>query len=255
MNRRSQQSYSEGVREAAVTLKDVKTADWKARVKAIHWLGEIVKAEGGRQAVLAKLRKIAKPLNAQIRDLRSVIVREVCDLVSTLAETLRDDFASIAPSLTSTLLKVTGGGNKVIAQKCAKCMLSVVQFTQSPRTIKVLLKFAKSRSKAVRCNALYCVLALLENWEPQKWIELGGGLRHCVKLGIEDTVGETRKTAREAYKLLSLHAPDEAQALKASLDKRALSRLEHGTVIVKHASRKRFIARRGQTLFRQATDE
>ena len=47
----------------------------------------------------------------------------------------------------------------------------------------------------------------------------------------------------------------EAEALKASLDKRALSRLEHGTVIVKHASRKRFIARRGQTLFRQATDE
>lgn len=110
--------------------------DWRARTKAIHALGVSVQrlACNGLCASLTRhdllgwqtmceknpdrfthdvLKALADPLETQIKDLRSAIVREACGTIKTMANLLGDGFKPVALVLLPTLIEMSGGGNKV----------------------------------------------------------------------------------------------------------------------------------------------
>ena len=242
------------VREVAINLKDVKTESWEVRLAAIHWLRDNVQTPLGRRAILKSLKRLSKPLQAQIKDLRSVIVREVCEMVNVFAQTLNDGLAIISPYLTRALLEITGGGNKIISQYCATTVFTLVRHTQSPKSTRVFAKLALSRSTKVRLNVLQCISILVQFWHPRAWLDSAEEVAGIVKIGIEDKFGKTRDTARTAYQFMHLHAPEVSENMKRKLGRRALARLKHGTV-VGHGNNphRRSLAGAGHILFRNAT--
>ena len=222
--------WTSSIREVAITLKDVKTMDWKIRLAAIRWLQVMVQSPEGQSLIMKSLVKLCRPLQAQVRDLRSVIAREACSTLTLFAEALGNRFSRVAPILTKTLLLVTGSGNKVIGGYCAKSAFDIVRNTESPKSIAALVTLTESKSSKVRDNATTCLSILLEHWNPSTWLDEADTIGAGIKESIEDNSKQTRDTARRAFHFFQIHAPEAAEELKSSLGERALSRLQYGTV-------------------------
>ena len=131
------------IKEAASRLSDSKTTDWKLRLAAIDWLRAEVQTETGKVNVTENLVMLSNPLIAQIRDLRSAIVRETCNMIKLFADQLGNALSVIAPELTKTLLTITGGGNKVIAGYCEDCVFEVIRKSESPNSIPTYFQSPK----------------------------------------------------------------------------------------------------------------
>ena len=219
------------IKEAASRLTDSKSTDWKLRLAAIEWLRVEVQTDAGKVNVTEHLVMLSNPLIAQIRDLRSAIVRETCAMIKLFAQILGSRFSVIAPDITKVLLTITGGGNKVIAGYCEDCAFEVVRKSESPNSFPILVSLCKPRSSRVREHAVACLALGLECWNPVNWLHHASVIGKGIKMGLEDSTPSTRNSARKGFGVLSDHAPDEAKKMAALLDKRTLARLNHGTAV------------------------
>ena len=97
---------AERVERTLEVLSTTKKIDWEDREGLLIELQSLIKAQGDAGTELPRdvINKLRQPLDLQIKDLRSSIVREACRLIVVCSESIGLAFSRVASSLLNTLL-------------------------------------------------------------------------------------------------------------------------------------------------------
>ena len=82
----------------------------------------IAEDHAGDSELAELLKPLDEPFKKQVRDLRSSVVREACQTIEFLSQTLRSGFAPLSCQILSTMIESSASGNKV---RCCCSVLSV----------------------------------------------------------------------------------------------------------------------------------
>jgi hypothetical protein len=174
-------------------------AFWEEREKGLISLCQLVQDD---PALFSRdvLRVMFRPLERQIRDLRSAIVREACRLVSTIVTTLENAANGIARMLLPVLSQVGISGNKIIAGYVDTCILDLVRCTHPSNAVATFSSLlCESKSKDSRLLSATCLLVIIETW-PLAVIERHfEDLEPALLSALSDASSHVRETAREIY--------------------------------------------------------
>ena len=205
---------------------------WDVREKALISLQRIACDEQKARAFFTSpvLRALFRPIERQLKDLRSAILREACKLVSQLACSLGDDFHSLARMLIPTMVEIAHLANKVMSTMMDDCCCTVFRHTvvrsAVPHVCEVL---TKSKSKDARESCIQFIRIMLNVWEAhcfEQFVpELEDALRHC----LEDASAAARITARQAYWSFHVHWPQRAARMLRRVDARTQKLVESTT--------------------------
>ena len=83
-----------------------------------------------------------------MKDLRSAVVREACNAIVFIAETLGNQFKKLAWVLLPTLINLSASGNKVISGYVSECVHNVLKHTHVTRGIPAITELVKHRYAA-----------------------------------------------------------------------------------------------------------
>ena len=195
----------------AGTLRDTTSSGWSERLAALRRLCALVM--GGCvhfDNFPSLLRGLRDPLAAQVCDLRSAIVREVCTALALLGRTLAAsgggaggaEFESHLPVLLPSLFKNLTVSIQVIKESANECvralMISAPQL--GPRALSKVLEGSASASAVLRLRCVEYLLLLLELTnealvDPRRSRD---ALLQALKLRLADRDGEVRQKARQA---------------------------------------------------------
>ena len=228
---RSSGSVFDVVEDLSEQLRKNAGERWEARERALVELQDVVAAYADAPNVFTKheFKVLQGPLILQLKDLRSAIVREACNLVVLMAEILGDSLGPLADRIMPTIVEVLGCGNKVITGYIDDAAQRLLQNCRFRGGITTCAESCRTcRSKDVReCCIEYLSLVLMH------WGLSNSHLhKHCsaiegaIKACIEDASPNARATARHCFWQFREHWPDRADRLMKRLDYRTQKLLE-----------------------------
>lgn len=117
---RTEKDLEKEVIEISKVLKDTSTVDWKERVKSMENLQGIVLSDGcvEMETFPKLIEKLVRPLVAQLMDLRSAVTKEASLTVRIMAQSLQNDFNSVAAKLMDSngLFKLVSSATKMMSE-------------------------------------------------------------------------------------------------------------------------------------------
>eukprot|EP00002_Diphylleia_rotans_P034046 TRINITY_DN7287_c0_g1_i1.p1 TRINITY_DN7287_c0_g1~~TRINITY_DN7287_c0_g1_i1.p1 ORF type:complete len:1366 (-),score=285.51 TRINITY_DN7287_c0_g1_i1:467-4564(-) len=210
-------------------LKDTKV-DWERRTEGLKRLWKLI--EGGATEMknfIPLLNKLKLALVCQAYDLRSRVPKIACQILSTLAFRLGDEFEPFADYFFPYMLKNISNSVTVIKESANSCIRS---FLFKMRSVNILRKIveqsspknSKDKNTRLRCQE-YLYLILTEWQAPilEKNLDL---LEEQIRYGIVDADEKTRQVARKSFIRLQRVSTDRVTKILNSLDpplKRILS--------------------------------
>lgn len=235
-------------------VEDVEKADWEERVKSLVVVQGLVaqcaealqsqlQVAAGPAASAAQqeqrellvhevrsvLSRMRRPLEANLKDLRSSIVRETCKVLAACFDCLGQLFALVAGALLPTLLDLVAGGNKVIAvyaDQCCQHMLETVGVSSAlPRLVRSASD-SKSREMREQCVGYLCIV--LRRWGRRQLSRHVVLLQDALVHLLRDASTTVRERARDCFVCFAKHFPEEAQMTVFRTDdrtQRALSKV------------------------------
>jgi hypothetical protein len=235
-------------------VEDVDKADWDERVKSLVVVQGLVaqcaealesqlQVAAGPAASAAQqeqrellvhevrsvLSRMRRPLEANLKDLRSSIVRETCKVLAACFDCLGQLFALVAGALLPTLLDLVAGGNKVIAayaDQCCQHMLETVGVSSAlPRLVRSA-SGSKSREMREQCVGYLCIV--LRRWGRRQLSRHVMLLQDALVQLLRDASTTVRERARDCFVCFAKHFPEEAQMTVFRTDdrtQRALSKV------------------------------
>jgi hypothetical protein len=153
--------------------------------------------------MIAGIRLLSAPLNRAINSERSRLSSSAIELVTALLAGLGLSFAPLATSFLPTLIGLCARTNKVFTKRARTCILAIIQGTQSPSLLPLLVRFLGHKSPAVRLVVAEGVLAYL--CRPVVDVTRARLLEEVVKSTSRDASADVRKVGRdisEAYKAI-----------------------------------------------------
>ena len=209
-------------------LHDTKTYSWLQRKVALEWLRTTSTTNEGALAMCdaESMGALAGVLEAQLRDLRSAIVRDACLTVNVLSHSLKDGFGFAQPALARTLLELSGVGNKLIKELASSCAVKLFTTTQAPATIDVVLGIlGTSRHPSVQEAGFLAMEIVVRVWQKEHWNKSQSAIERCIEQGANDASLKVRDKARSLYVSLQKICPVECVELLTRVDVRTKSRL------------------------------
>jgi hypothetical protein len=235
-------------------VEDGEKADWEERVKSLVVVQGLVSqcaealqsqlqvaagpaASAAQQEqrellvheVRSVLSRMRRPLEANLKDLRSSIVRETCKVLAACFDCLGQLFALVAGALLPTLLDLVAGGNKVIAayaDQCCQHMLETVGVSSAlPRLVRSA-SGSKSREMREQCVGYLCIV--LRRWGRRQLSRHVVLLQDALVQLLRDASTTVRERARDCFACFAKHFPEEAQMTVFRTDdrtQRALSKV------------------------------
>ncbi len=218
------------------SVEDVKKADWEEREKSLVVLQGLVaqcaealqsqlQVAAGPAASAAQqeqrellvhevrsvLSRMRRPLEANLKDLRSAIVRETCKVLASCFDCLGQLFAPVAGALLPTLLDLVACGNKVIAayaDHCCQHMLETVGVSSAlPRLVRAASS-SKSREMREQCVGYLCIV--LRRWGRRQVSRHVLLLQDALVQLLRDASTTVRERARDCFACFAKLFPEEA---------------------------------------------
>lgn len=203
-------------------------ADWDVRTKAMIKLQELAPTASKYDSFATGLDKIKKHLVAQLNDLRSQVIKEICMTVGVLAQSLAEDFDSFVGLFFQPLLRLTGVKTLVMSQAAHDSLLKVMEHASPAAGVEAVLSQAttakgpKERARCMEYLSLLLDRAATESLERHRDL-----IASTIVAGMSDASPEARSQARACFQQFAGHWDDRAAALKETLDssiQRALAR-------------------------------
>ena len=199
----------------ANVIKDVTTADWKARVEALR---ELRSSLG--DAPILTIRSMIPSLVKQIGDGRSLVMQEACETARAIcfAFGAEPEFPPIADMLVRSCLPIVPSSTKVMSDAAKACLRQIVQSTtrgfQSP--LERFLQGAQGgpgKATSLRLECVRLIDLCMNEWDAN-WIErsgLVGNLEIGVRKSLRDADSEVRTAARMTFTTFARIFPEEAK--------------------------------------------
>ena len=119
------------VGKIARTLSD-NDENWRPHEALVDLEKYVSKNEGNTQ-LLSKdfFKQLRIPMQKQLQDLRSSIVREACKAVTSIARSGGSYGSALIDFCLLNVIEVSAGANKVMATYASKCLLSTLKFCEN----------------------------------------------------------------------------------------------------------------------------
>ncbi|KAH3768011.1 CLIP-associated protein [Pelomyxa schiedti] len=150
--------------EYAISLPD---NDWEQRIGALRKL--IGLAKGGSasnslfiSAISTKLRDL---ISQQCLDLRSMVVKEACQCVETLALLIGEPFEPLGDFFVETMFRVIGVGNHVIADSGIQGLRGLLNCTRLGKGVGKILEMMASKNPQQRQFAADSAAIILSQYD------------------------------------------------------------------------------------------
>lgn len=192
--------------------------DWNQRKEALkRFQGLVLGCSGMDQFVPLALR-LRDALTAQVQDLRSAIVREVCSVLFLLAQATGIEFEPVAIAVLPVLFKCTFVTIAVIAESGYQCIRSIIRECPTPRVLGALVEQFGSKNVTLRWRCAQALLLALRSW-PVCVLERHLDALECtIRVSLEDAGPEVRSTGRELFWSFRRAFPERGSRLHARLD-------------------------------------
>ncbi|XP_022848807.1 CLIP-associated protein-like [Olea europaea var. sylvestris] len=215
--------------------------DWSMRIAAMQRIeGLVIGGAADYPCFRGLLKQLVGPLNTQLSDRRSSIVKQACHLLCFLSKELLGDFESCAEMFIPVLFKLVVITVLVIAESADNCIKMMLRNCKVPRLLPRIVDCSKNdRSAVLRSRCCEYALLILEYWTDAPEIQRSADLyedliRYCVK----DAISEVRSTARMCYRMFTKTWPERSRRLFMSFDpvvQRVIND-ENGGILQRHAS-------------------
>ncbi|KAI3801118.1 hypothetical protein L1987_29221 [Smallanthus sonchifolius] len=215
-------SEKELIREFEKTASTlVPEKDWSLRIGAMQRVeGLILGGATDYPSFRGLLKQLVGPLNTQLADRRSSIVKQACHLLNFLSKELLGDFESFAEIFIPALFKLVVITVLVIAESADNCIKTMLRNCKVARILPRVAETAKhDRSSILRARCCEYALLILEHWPDAPEIQRSADLyEDLIKCCVGDAMSEVRSTARACYRMFSKTWPDRSRRLFSSFD-------------------------------------
>ncbi|KAM7265218.1 hypothetical protein ACFE04_002901 [Oxalis oulophora] len=195
--------------------------DWSMRIAAMQRLEGLV--HGGAAdypCFQGLLKQLVGPLNTQLADRRSTIVKQACHLLSLLSKELLGDFEACAEQFIPVLFKLVVITVLVIAESSDNCIKTMLRNCKVARLLPKIADSAKNdRNAVLRARCCEYALLIVEHWPDAPEIHRSADLyEDLIKCCVGDAMSEVRSTARMCYRMFAKTWPERSRRLFMSFD-------------------------------------
>ncbi|KAG2405967.1 CLIP-associated protein [Vigna angularis] len=235
----SDKELTREIEKIASTL--VPEKDWSIRIAAMQRVeGLVIGGATDYPCFRGLLKQLVGPLNTQLSDRRSSIVKQACHLLCFLSKDLLGDFEACAEMFIPVLFKLVVITVLVIAESADNCIKTMLRNCKVSRVLPRIADCAKNdRNAVLRARCCEYALLVLEHWPDAPEIHRSADLyEDMIKCCVSDAMSEVRSTARMCYRMFAKTWPERSRRLFASFDP-AIQRLineEDGGIHRRHAS-------------------
>ncbi|WVZ06207.1 hypothetical protein V8G54_019553 [Vigna mungo] len=235
----SEKELTREIEKIASTL--VPEKDWSIRIAAMQRVeGLVIGGATDYPCFRGLLKQLVGPLNTQLSDRRSSIVKQACHLLCFLSKDLLGDFEACAEMFIPVLFKLVVITVLVIAESADNCIKTMLRNCKVSRVLPRIADCAKNdRNAVLRARCCEYALLVLEHWPDAPEIHRSADLyEDMIKCCVSDAMSEVRSTARMCYRMFAKTWPERSRRLFASFDP-AIQRLineEDGGIHRRHAS-------------------
>ncbi|KAL6068104.1 hypothetical protein QOT17_008352 [Balamuthia mandrillaris] len=223
--------------EEIVSLLENKDEEWDERNKAMQRLVAVTEASLGQwqPRLVASLDKLKTPFVVQLQDLRSLVVKEACATLSTLAELLQDSMDSLAEYLFPSLFKLTVVKTMVMSQAGHEALLAFVQHISPNVTLAAILENSRDKNVSIRKRCMEYVAQLLDDGRDHALETLSrqrDAIASMVDSGVADASPDVRTVSRACFWAFHRRWPDKAADMLKTFDsgaQKALAREQHSS--------------------------
>eukprot|EP00469_Lotharella_globosa_P017968 CAMPEP_0167815710 /NCGR_PEP_ID=MMETSP0112_2-20121227/3178_1 /TAXON_ID=91324 /ORGANISM="Lotharella globosa, Strain CCCM811" /LENGTH=828 /DNA_ID=CAMNT_0007715169 /DNA_START=98 /DNA_END=2587 /DNA_ORIENTATION=- len=203
-----------------------KKDDWKMRYQALEELEKLVKQgseEDGFASIFDSLSLEFKYiLPKQLIDLRSEILRQACQTISTMAECLQEHMRKLGNEIMPNLLLAATTVNRVIRQYAITCCHNLIaNVTGKNMLMPIITTLRETKSKQMRPIMMELLEACLANWPTKSLTKRVVEIENTISFGLECPTAETRDAAARSFFLFLQHFPKKEKSVVARLPSRA----------------------------------
>lgn len=195
--------------------------NWSHRIAAMRRI-EAFLLGGAFKFPCAKdiLRQLQDPLSIQILDRRSMIVKQVCHLLTCLSAELEGALEQMAEALIPVLLKQVVITVQVMAEAADQCIRQLFVNCRVARLIPKIADLARNdRSHVLRERCAEYLVLVLEIWSSSQEVQRHRDVFQAfIKAAVGDALSEVRATARRCFSLFAEIWPEKANKLLLSVD-------------------------------------
>ncbi|XP_071696556.1 CLIP-associated protein-like isoform X2 [Rutidosis leptorrhynchoides] len=195
--------------------------DWSLRIGAMQRVeGLVIGGAIDYPCFRGLLKQLVGPLNTQLADRRSSIVKQACHLLNFLSKELLGDFEALAELFIPALFKLVVITVLVIAESADNCIKTMLRNCKVSRILPRVAETAKhDRSSILRARCCEYALLILEYWADAPEIHRSADLyEDLIKCCVGDAMSEVRSTARACYRMFSKTWPDRSRRLFSLFD-------------------------------------
>eukprot|EP01006_Ploeotia_vitrea_P052224 TRINITY_DN67660_c9_g7_i1.p1 TRINITY_DN67660_c9_g7~~TRINITY_DN67660_c9_g7_i1.p1 ORF type:complete len:1594 (+),score=981.30 TRINITY_DN67660_c9_g7_i1:137-4918(+) len=215
----SERELEKEIKAIGESLKDSRSTQWKSRIVALQRLAGLVR--GGAAELdnfLPLLRSIKDPIASQAEELRSIVAREACTVISFLSRVLKDDFTRMADFIVPVLFKLTFVTIQVINESGNATIRTILQNTRIKRAMRKILEGTAVRNNVLRARCVEYLLLLLEVRKRSYLETWADEIQEHIGKCVTDKSGDVRATARQCFWAFHAHWKSRADQLFDSLD-------------------------------------
>eukprot|EP01083_Nonionella_stella_P259040 884769_1 len=205
--------------DALVGVLSTKDSDWQCRMDALAKVRQVARMELPTSRLVRLLAKLRGPLVTQLSELRSTLIKSVCQTISEIFEVLGDKYARTAGLYLSPLFKLlqSSGAMASPANLCLQSMLANVHF---PYLIEFLLDRAgtsKAEVLRVKATAFLCKIVNDPAWRHMPHFKDTNRFQELTTFVVkqtDDSSNEVRGYARKLAGALGAAFPKLAAAVE-----------------------------------------
>mmetsp|Transcript_22714 Transcript_22714/g.66122 ORF Transcript_22714/g.66122 Transcript_22714/m.66122 type:complete len:544 (-) Transcript_22714:531-2162(-) len=208
--------------------------EWEHRSAALLVLADIFRAQVGcendAEVWSSSLFRIMRlPIQRQIKDLRSQIVKEVGEMLVAMSVSAKDALAPFIRELTPALMETVNSGNKVIVGHADEAIQQILLNTRVKKSIATLVRNMSSKSTQLRETCSNYFVIILQNWGRSYLASEAAGLTEAVGKMLGDPSQYVRMVGRNIFAEFEKLFPDRAGELTSKMDARTLRNLQNAS--------------------------
>jgi len=208
---------------------DGRKAEWTDRVDAMHILARHFSKSIASTKFYKYMRVVKQGLLEQLKDGRSMVVRETCIVIAKIAKVQKVNFTKYAEQFLTTLMDLVKMPVAVMSNSGKQATLSIVKNVPDNRKLTILnciLDMGRSSGhKAVRIHAfdLLLIMIMHDSGRSRTWWK---SLHQTLKVGMLDSAVEVRTKAYEATALCEIQESGSVESLLSNLGTSARRRFD-----------------------------
>ena len=184
---------------------DIYKDDWKCRINALEtlrafaWLGAC-----SYSSFMQSIKKLQEVLGQQILDLRSILVKEACKTISTLAYYANTQFHTFTDLWWSNLMKQVIIKIQVISSSADKCARVLIYSSTGSdgKLLNTICEYCTRKNSTLRKFSYEYLALAIVLWKVELIDKNKGLITKTIVAGLSDADACVRKTSRYLFWLV-----------------------------------------------------